>query len=60
MNPLIDNFSKILKPCSGCGKDLSDPSFDQFWKPKEKNAVRNQQANSSGSGDARGSGSEDQ
>lgn len=24
MNPLIDNFSKILKPCSGCG--------NSFWQ----------------------------
>jgi hypothetical protein len=61
MEPLITSFTKRLSPCHSCGKtDLSDPEFDHFWKPKEKkeNAVRDNQADSSGSRDARGSGSE--
>ena len=60
MNPLIDNFTKTLQPCGSCGKtDLADPAFDDFWKPKEKqDAVHNHETNSSGSGDAGGSGSE--
>jgi hypothetical protein len=31
-----DNLTKNLKPCSGCGKNLSDTAYDQFWQPKDK------------------------
>jgi hypothetical protein len=61
MEPLIQSFTKRLSPCRSCGKtDLSDPEFDQFWKPKEKkeNELRSNQTDRSGSGDARRSGSE--
>jgi hypothetical protein len=39
MNPLIDNFTNILKPCRGCGTNLGSSEFDIFWKPKEEHAV---------------------
>jgi len=60
MNPLIDNFRQNLKPCSGCGKDLSDPEFDQFWKPKEENAIHSQQTDSDRRGESGGSDTENQ
>lgn len=59
MNPLIDNFTNILKPCSGCQKvDLGNPEYDQFWKPKEKNNglhSKSDETNSGDSGKPRGS-----
>jgi hypothetical protein len=61
MNPLINNFREILKPCTGCGKDLSDPIYDQFWSNKEKtDGMDSSKTDSSRSGDPRGSGSENQ
>jgi hypothetical protein len=61
MNPLIDNLTKNLKPCSGCGNGLADPVYDQFWKPKENtNGMDSSKTDSSRSGDARGSSDEDQ
>ncbi len=63
MQPLINQFTKNLSGCSGCGTNLGNPEFDFLWKnkPKEKkDAVRNNKTGSSGSGDAGGSGSEDQ
>lgn len=61
MEPLIQSFTKNLKPCSGCGKtDLSDEFYDQFWSKKEiNNGMDSEQANVSGSGDSRGGSSED-
>ena len=66
-DPLISNFDALLgrnlAGCSGCGKvepTLADSAFDQFWKPREEHGVRNIKADSSGSGDTGGSGSEDQ
>ena len=55
---LIENFTKTLQPCGSCGKsDLSDPFYDQFWKPKEENGIRidADETNSGGSGQSGGS-----
>jgi hypothetical protein len=59
MEPLIQSLSKNLKPCSGCGKDLSNPAYDSFWKPKEEDAIHSEQADSDRRGDTRGSTGED-
>jgi hypothetical protein len=43
MNPLIDSFTNILKPCSGCQKvDLSDPLYDSFWEKKDNKDQENE------------------
>jgi hypothetical protein len=60
MTPLVGNFTNILKPCSGCGKDLSDPIYDHFWKSKEENAIHSEQADSNRSGESRGSTGENE
>jgi hypothetical protein len=61
MQPLIDQFTKNLSSCSGCGTtDLSDPFYDQFFQPKqkEKNADNSEQTNRDRSGDGGGGDSE--
>ncbi len=62
MEPLINNLTKNLSGCTGCGKNLGSEEYDFLWKPKEKNedgSIRNIETDSSGSGDAGGSGIED-
>lgn len=57
MNSLIDSLTKNLKPCPGCGTNLANPFYDQFWQPKDKNAIHRESTNSSRSRDTGGSGS---
>ncbi len=43
MTPLINQFTKTLRPCSGCGEiDLSDPIYDQFWKTNREENMQYQ------------------
>ncbi len=62
MKPLIEDFTKILKPCGGCGNSLGNPEWDYLWQPKGENDARirseSDEANSGGSGDTRGSAEE--
>ncbi len=61
MKPLINQFTKNLSGCMGCGKGLGSEEYDFLWKPTEKKedgSIRNIKTDSSGSGDTGGSGSE--
>ncbi len=62
MEPLINQFTKNLSGCSGCGTNLGNAEFDYLWKPKgeKTDAIRSYETDSSGSGNTGGSGSEDQ
>ncbi len=36
MQPLINQFTKNLKPCSGCGNGSADPIYETWLKAKQK------------------------